>query len=69
MAPPHSATRYIETSVGVLSYLELALLLAERVEDAEVEIRRTLSTYQSPSADAKKKEREYVLDWLPLPRK
>ncbi len=36
--PPHSATRYIETSFGILSYLELAPLLAERVEDAEVEI-------------------------------
>lgn len=36
--PPHSAIRYIATEVGILSYQELAPLLAERVEDAEVEI-------------------------------
>lgn len=36
--PPHSATRYIETEVGILSYQELAPWLVERVEDAEVEI-------------------------------
>ena len=36
--PPHSATRYIETSVGILSYQELAPLLAERVADAELAI-------------------------------
>ena len=33
--PPHSAIRYIETSGGIVSYLELAPLLAERVEDTE----------------------------------
>ena len=36
--PPHSATRYIETSVGILSYRELAPLLAERVADTELAI-------------------------------
>ena len=36
--PPHSATRYIETSVGILSYQQLAPLLAERVADAELSI-------------------------------
>ena len=36
--PPHSATRYIETSAGILSYQELAPLLAERVADAELSI-------------------------------
>lgn len=36
--PPHSATRYIETSVGILSYSELAPLLADRVVDAELTI-------------------------------
>ena len=36
--PAHSATRYIETSVGILSYQELAPLLAERVGDTEVAI-------------------------------
>ena len=36
--PPHSATRYVETSVGILSYRELAPLLAERVADAEFAI-------------------------------
>ncbi len=36
--PPHSATRYIETSLGVLSYSELAPLLADRVVDAELTI-------------------------------
>ena len=36
--PPHSATRYIETSAGSLSYQELAPLLAERVADTELAI-------------------------------
>lgn len=36
--PPHSATRYIETLVGILSHQELAPLLAERVADAELTI-------------------------------
>ena len=36
--PPHSATRYIETTVGVLSYRELAPLLAERVAGTELAI-------------------------------
>ena len=36
--PPHAATRYIETSIGILSYRELAPLLAERVADTEFEI-------------------------------
>lgn len=41
--PPHSATRYVETSVGILSYAELAPLLAERVGNTEVAIvNRTL---------------------------
>ena len=35
---PHSATRYIETSAGILSYRELAPLLAERVADTELAI-------------------------------
>ena len=34
----HSATRYVETSVGILSYRELAPLLAERVADTELAI-------------------------------
>ena len=36
--PPHSATRYIETSAGILSYQELAPLLAERVAGTELAI-------------------------------
>ena len=36
--PPHSATRYIETTAGILSYQELAPLLAERVADTELAI-------------------------------
>ncbi len=36
--PPHSATRYVETALGILSYQELAPLLAERVADAEFAI-------------------------------
>ena len=36
--PPHSATRYLETAVGILSYSELAPLLAERVADTELGI-------------------------------
>ena len=36
--PPHSATRYVETTVGILSYQELAPLLAERVADTELTI-------------------------------
>lgn len=37
---PDRATRFIETSQGTLSYLELAPLLAERVAGMEVEIHR-----------------------------
>ena len=36
--PSYSATRYIETSAGILSYRELAPLLAERVADTELAI-------------------------------
>ena len=36
--PPHSATHYVETAVGILSYQELVPLLAERVVDAEFAI-------------------------------
>lgn len=36
--PPHSATRYVETSVGILSYRDLAPLLAERVAETELAI-------------------------------
>ena len=36
--PPHSATRYIETTAGILSYRELAPLLAERVAETELAI-------------------------------
>ena len=36
--PPHSATRYIETSAGILSYQELAPLLAEQVAKTEFSI-------------------------------
>ena len=40
---PHSATRYVETSIGILSYQELAPLLAERVGNVEIAIvERTL---------------------------
>ena len=40
---PHSATRHVETTVGILSYQELAPLLAERVGNTEVAIvNRTL---------------------------
>lgn len=35
---PYSATRYVETSVGILSYCELAPLLAERVAETELVI-------------------------------
>ena len=36
--PPYSATRYIETPSGILSYGDLAPLLAERVSDAELAV-------------------------------
>ena len=36
--PPHSATRYLETSAGILSYQQLAPLLAERVAETELAI-------------------------------
>ena len=36
--PPYSATRFFETSIGILSYRELAPLLAERVAAAELAI-------------------------------
>ncbi len=36
--PPHSATRYIKTAAGILSYRQMAPLHAERVADAEVAI-------------------------------
>ena len=36
--PPHSATRYIETTTGILSYAELAPLLAEHVADTELAV-------------------------------
>ena len=36
--PPHSATRYIETSAGILSYSKLAPLLADRVADTQFAI-------------------------------
>ena len=36
--PPHSATRYIETSAGILSYRDLAPLLAVQVADTELGI-------------------------------
>ena len=36
--PTHSATRYVETTAGILSYRELAPLLAERVADTELAI-------------------------------
>jgi len=35
---PHSATRYLETSLGILSYQHLAPLLAERVAGSEATI-------------------------------
>ena len=38
--PPYSATRYVETPFGILSYRELAPLLAERVGEVEVTIVR-----------------------------
>ena len=41
--PPHSATRYVETSAGILSYQQLAPLLAERVANVELAVvERTL---------------------------
>ena len=36
--PPHAATRYIDTALGILSYRELAPHLAERVADADLAI-------------------------------
>lgn len=36
--PPYSATRYIETKAGILSYQELAPLLAERVAETALAI-------------------------------
>lgn len=35
---PHHATRYLETSLGILSYAELAQHLSLRVQNLEVEI-------------------------------
>ena len=42
--PPHSATRYVETSVGILNYQELAPLLAERVVDVDLAISNKVFT-------------------------
>src|SRR5205809_137813 len=36
--PPGGATRYLQTSLGILSYSQLAPLLAERVLRVEVQI-------------------------------
>ena len=36
--PPHAATRYIDTALGILSYRELAPHLAERVANADLAI-------------------------------
>ena len=36
--PPYSATRYVDTPLGILSYQELAPLLAERVGHTEIAI-------------------------------
>ncbi|MDE0039360.1 MAG: Fic family protein [Gammaproteobacteria bacterium] len=36
--PPHTATRYVETTAGILSYRQLAPLLAERVAETELAI-------------------------------
>ena len=38
--PPDSATRYVDTTLGVLSYAELAPHLARRVEQTQYEIRQ-----------------------------
>lgn len=40
--PPHSATRYVETQLGILSYQQLAPHLAERVALTEVAIEQRL---------------------------
>lgn len=38
--PPHAATRYVDTALGVLSYAELAPHLARRVEQTQYAIRQ-----------------------------
>jgi CRISPR-associated endonuclease/helicase Cas3 len=38
--PPHAATRYLDTTLGVLSYAELAPHLARRVEQTQYAIRQ-----------------------------
>lgn len=42
--PPYSGTRYVETSVGILNYTQLAPLLAERVADTEFAISERVFT-------------------------
>jgi len=44
--PPSGATRYIETTRGLLTYTQLAPLLAERVLRVESEIASALVTVQ-----------------------
>ncbi len=38
--PPHAATRYVDTTLGILSYAELAPHLARRVEQTQYAIRQ-----------------------------
>jgi len=38
--PPHAATRYLDTTLGILSYAELAPHLARRVEQTQYAIRK-----------------------------
>ncbi len=38
--PPHAATRYVDTTLGILSYVELAPHLARRVEQTQYAIRQ-----------------------------
>ncbi|GIK35058.1 MAG: hypothetical protein BroJett010_16170 [Gammaproteobacteria bacterium] len=38
--PPHAATRYVDTTLGILSYAELAPYLARRVEQIQYAIRQ-----------------------------
>ena len=45
--PPHSATRYVDTTLGTLSYRQLALHLSDRVADVEAAIARRASASQT----------------------
>ena len=52
--PPRSATRYIETSAGILSCQPLAPPLAERVAETELAIADRGSSHRLTGSDSRR---------------